>query len=68
MTALFMPAVNYFGDGNQERGFFITALIVGTVASLMLFATYANCHERYTLRDEMPRSVRSSFAEYATTA
>lgn len=63
VTALFMPAVNYFGDGNQRRGFFITALIVGTVASLMLLATYLNCHERYTVPDEMPRSVRSSVGQ-----
>ena len=60
VTALFMPAVNYFGNGDQERGFFITALIVGTVASLMLFATYLNCRERYTVRDEIPGSIRAS--------
>jgi GPH family glycoside/pentoside/hexuronide:cation symporter len=63
VTALFMPAVNYFGDGDQQRGFFITALIVGTVASLMLLATYLNCHERYTVRDEMPHSVRTSIGQ-----
>ena len=63
VTALFMPAVNYFGAGDQQRGFFITALIVGTVATLLLFATYLNCHERYTLRDEIPASIRTSIGQ-----
>ena len=63
VTALFMPAVSYFGDGDQRQGFFITALIVGTAATLLLLATYLNCHERYTLRDEMPSSIRASIGQ-----
>ena len=63
VTALFMPAVNFFGNGDQERGFFITALIIGTVATAMLLATYVNCRERYTVRDETPHSVRGSIGQ-----
>ena len=63
VTALFMPAVERFGNGDQSRGFFITALILGTLASLMLFTTYLNCHERYTVRDEIPSSIRGSISQ-----
>jgi len=63
VTALFMPAVGYLGGGDQKRGFLITALIVGGVASSMLFATYRNCHERYTARDETPTSIRGSIGQ-----
>jgi GPH family glycoside/pentoside/hexuronide:cation symporter len=63
VTALFMPAVNYFGGGDQQRGFFITALIIGAVAALMLFTTFLNCHERYTVRDEKPGSVHASIGQ-----
>jgi sugar (glycoside-pentoside-hexuronide) transporter len=63
VTALFMPAVNYFGGGDQRRGFFITALIVGVVATLMLFTTYRFSNERYTVRDELPSGIRESIGQ-----
>jgi GPH family glycoside/pentoside/hexuronide:cation symporter len=63
VTALFMPAVNYFGAGDQRQGFFITALIIGTVATVLLLATYLNCEERYTQRDEIPGSIRTSIGQ-----
>jgi len=49
VTALFMPAVNFFGGGDQERGFFITALVIAIFSSAMLLTTFANCRERNTL-------------------
>jgi GPH family glycoside/pentoside/hexuronide:cation symporter len=68
VTALFMPAVNFFGRGDQERGFFITALIVATVSTVMLLTTFANCRERYandatdtsTLRNSIGSMLRNT--------
>jgi GPH family glycoside/pentoside/hexuronide:cation symporter len=48
-TSLFMPAVAYFGRGDEQRGFFITALIIGVVSTVLLLVTFSQCKERYTL-------------------
>jgi GPH family glycoside/pentoside/hexuronide:cation symporter len=63
VTAFFMPAVAQLGGGDQTQGFFVTALILGSVASAMLFATYRNCHERYTAREEAQTSIRGSIGQ-----
>ncbi len=48
VTAAFMPAVGLLGGGDQERGFFLVALIIGIVATVLLLWTFANCKERFT--------------------
>jgi glycoside/pentoside/hexuronide:cation symporter, GPH family len=60
VTAAFMPAVGLLGAGNERRGFFLTALIVGTIATLLLWVTFANCRERYTIDAATPVAFGSS--------
>jgi sugar (glycoside-pentoside-hexuronide) transporter len=67
VTALFMPAVALFGGG--ERGFFVTALIVGALATLLLLIAFANCRERFASDPPQPipigRSVATMFRNQA---
>lgn len=46
ITALFMPGVEYFGQGNQAKGFLMMAIITSVLATVMLFMTFAGCKER----------------------
>ena len=48
VTALFMPAVEYFGNGDERHGFLVVAAIIGATSALMLLVTFANCTERTT--------------------
>lgn len=63
VTALFMPAVEYFGGGDAERGFFWTALIVGIAATLLLLLSYAVCKERYVTDPPAPAPIGGSIAK-----
>jgi len=60
VTALFMPAVQYFGNGDEQQGFFITAAILALLCMTMLFITYANCKERYSVQSNDKRPVSES--------
>jgi GPH family glycoside/pentoside/hexuronide:cation symporter len=60
VTALFMPAVQYFGKGDEKLGFFITASILAVLCMALLFITYANCKERYAVQAENQRPVTQS--------
>ncbi|MBL8549011.1 MAG: MFS transporter [Hyphomonadaceae bacterium] len=68
VTAAFMPAVAALGDGDQRKGFFLTALIVGIVSSAMLLVTFANCKERHTVRPESKGVVSDVSAMFSNQA
>jgi sugar (glycoside-pentoside-hexuronide) transporter len=51
VTATFMPGVDYFGGGDEERGFLVMASIFGVLASAMLLITFTECHERVDTSD-----------------
>lgn len=57
VTALFMPVVQFFGDGDEKRGFFITAIILALICMTMLLVTFVNCKERYAVQSENNRPV-----------
>ncbi len=60
VTALFMPMVGYFGGQDQQHGFFITALIIGAAATVLLLISYANCRERYASDPPQPVAIGAS--------
>lgn len=60
VTALFMPAVQFFGKGDEKLGFLITALVLAVLCMTMLLITYRNCQERYAVQSENPRPVAQS--------
>lgn len=62
VTALFIPAVAYFGAGDQERGFFISALVVGIAATVLLLIAFANVKERYVSDPAEPIAIGNSVA------
>jgi glycoside/pentoside/hexuronide:cation symporter, GPH family len=45
-----MPLVMWLGHGDQQRGFALTAALLGVVSTLLFFLTYRNCHERFADR------------------
>lgn len=46
VTALFMPGVAYFGNGDQQHGFLVMGGIVSAIAAVMLFYCFWHCQER----------------------
>jgi len=57
VTAAFMPAVGLLGGGDQKRGFFLVALIIGIVSTLLLLVTFARCAERYAAEHKQSVSI-----------
>lgn len=49
VTALFMPGVAYFGQGDQERGFFIMGTLTAIAATVLLLYCFAQCKERVSV-------------------
>lgn len=45
VMSITMPLVNYFGDGNMQKGFLITMSIYGVVAMLIFVFTFMNTKE-----------------------
>lgn len=41
-----LPMVQAFGHGNQQKGFFITGIILAVIGGLILLNTFANTRER----------------------
>lgn len=72
VTALFMPSVAFFGEGDQQRGFLITSVIVGALSTLMLWVTFSQCQERVHLPVEeggsVARDVKQMFFNQAWLA
>lgn len=50
VTALFMPGVEYFGDGDKKQGFVMMASLTSLIAVLLLFFTFWRCQEREALQ------------------
>ena len=46
VTALFMPGVAYFGNGDQAHGFFVMGIITSIAATVLLLYCFALCKER----------------------
>ena len=54
-----MPLVNRFGAGNQQKGFFLLAILVGVVGGIFSLLTFFNTKERHKIKTEPPK-----FKEY----
>jgi GPH family glycoside/pentoside/hexuronide:cation symporter len=63
VTAMFMPAVEYFGDGDERHGFLVVAAVIGVTSAIMLLVTFANCTERYAAPAEAAVPVRQAVRE-----
>lgn len=46
VTALFLPGVEYFGQGDAQQGYLIMAAIVSAAALIMLLTCFSLCKER----------------------
>lgn len=46
VTVAALPMVNFFGGGNQQKGFFISVLILAIISAILLLITFANTRER----------------------
>lgn len=46
VTVFTLPIVAYLGQGNQQRGFFLTILIFSIIAVILLLNTFFNTRER----------------------
>ena len=46
VTVAALPMVNFFGGGNQQKGFFISVLILAIISAALLLVTFANTRER----------------------
>lgn len=56
------PMVSAFGQGDQETGFFITAIIMSIISVLMLLNTFAKTRERVqTKSSKQTLSIKESF-------
>ncbi len=71
VTALFMPGVAYFGNGDQAHGFLVMAIIVSVISTVMLLACFSGCKERSHKRDEgsikISKDVKQMFKNRAWT-
>ncbi|MBR9791487.1 MAG: MFS transporter [Gammaproteobacteria bacterium] len=63
VTALFMPGVAYFGEGDQQRGFFIMGAIVSVVATAMLLYCFWQCQERVVITNTVPVNLRTDIVQ-----
>ncbi|MBM7587330.1 GPH family glycoside/pentoside/hexuronide:cation symporter [Bacillus pakistanensis] len=48
VSALTMPLVEFFGNGNLQVGFPITMAVYSIVGVILFFITFKNCKERYS--------------------
>ena len=46
VSVIALPMVNAFGHGDEQKGFFYTALILAIIGCLLLLNTFANTRER----------------------
>lgn len=63
VTAVFMPAVALLGQGDERRGFFLVALVIGVAASAMMLVAFLFCRERYAIEREQAVPVASAVRE-----
>ncbi len=58
VTALFMPGVSYFGNGDQAHGFYVMAIITSVAATLLLLLCAWQCKERVPAATSTTLNVR----------
>ncbi len=55
-----LPAVAFLGQGNDQRGFLLTAIIIGLITVTLLLTTFKNTHERIHPKNQTKLSLRES--------
>ena len=66
VTAGFIPFANWLGQGDQKQGFFLAAIIIGALSTLMLLTTFANCKERNVVESERMDNIGASLKQLFT--
>lgn len=66
VTAGFMPLVSALGGGDQQRGFFLSAVLIGIVSSALLLVTFSNCRERNVMEGERIDGIAASIRQLFT--
>lgn len=64
ITSLVLPMVGYFGRGNAQRGFTLTAIVFAVLGTLLYALVFFNTEERYIeLMDRKPLPVQESLRQ-----
>lgn len=66
VTAGFMYMVSWLGGENQKTGYFLSAALIGAVATVMLLMTFANCRERNIVPSERIDGIGASLKQVFT--
>lgn len=64
VTASTMPLVNYFGNGNQQKGFVFTVTLFAIIGFITFMIITKNCKERYVEVIEVSREKTSIMDTY----
>lgn len=51
VSVLALPMVNAFGHGNEQKGFFITSIILAIIGCVLLLNAFANTRERIQTKE-----------------